>query len=127
MITFRIGKDDWQLRVVNPGSNALIDRTGSLCLATTDPHTMTVCISNELSGDMLTRVLIHEMAHCAIWSYNMADDIHRMVKPEYWIKAEEWICNFIADYGYEIFKAAQDVLGSRAIVVIPDLIDALAA
>lgn len=127
MITFRIGKDNWQLRVVNPSSNVLIDRTGSLCLATTDPHTMTVYISNELSGDMLARVLIHEMAHCAMWSHGMLDEIHRMVEPRYWVNVEEWVCNFVADYGYEIFKSAEKILGSRAIVTIPELMDLLAA
>lgn len=52
-------------------------------------------------------------------SYGLVDDIRRMVRPEYWIEMEEWVCNFIADYGYEIFKIANNILGKEDWVVIP--------
>lgn len=52
-------------------------------------------------------------------SFSLLDDIHRMVKREYWIEAEEWICNFIADYGMGIFEAAYSVLGPDAWRVVP--------
>lgn len=60
-------------------------------------------------------------------SYNLLDEIHEMVKPEYWIDAEEWICNFIADYGLRIFSAAYRVLGDDAWMVIPQEYDRLIA
>lgn len=43
-------------------------------------------------------------------SFGLLKAIHRMVKPEYWIDAEEWVCNFIADYGYGIFQIADYIL-----------------
>lgn len=35
--------------------------------------------------------------------------IHKGVKEEYWIEAEEWLCNFIAEYGQRIFETASSL------------------
>lgn len=112
---------------VDPRSDLLVDRTGTLTVATTDPNTRCVYISNALSGDLLNRVLIHELGHCVMISYNLLDDIHRMVYPEYWVEMEEWICNFIADYGLQIFTAAYQILGDDAWLVIPYELERLVA
>ena len=117
----------WEVAAVEPGSIELVDRTGALTLATTDPSEMTVYISSALHGTMLYRVLVHELAHCAIYSYGLLDDIHRMCLPAYWVDAEEWICNFIADYGWRIFDSAYKVLGSGALRVVPREIERLVA
>ena len=53
--------------------------------------------------------MIHELGHCAIFSFDLLPDIHRMVKEKYWIEAEEWMCNFIADYGMMIFSIAGEI------------------
>lgn len=42
-----------------------------------------------------------------------------MVKPEYWIEAEEWICNYIADYGTKIFTTFYIIVGDDAIRYVP--------
>lgn len=42
-----------------------------------------------------------------------------MVRPEYWIEAEEWVCNFIADYGMMIFESLYQVLGDDALRYLP--------
>lgn len=104
---------------VDPSSDWLVDRTGNLTVATTDPHTRYIYLSTDLSGDFLNRVLIHELGHCVMISYDLLDDIHRMVYPEYWIEAEEWVCNFIADYGLKIFSEAYRILGDDAWLVVP--------
>ena len=88
----------------------LIDRTGRLCLATTDPKTSTVYLSNSLAGPKLRTVLLHELGHCAMFSYDLLSEIHSVVDPSKWIEAEEWVCNFLADYGDEIFDVAGDFL-----------------
>lgn len=119
MNTFYMNGYLWSVKFVNPYSELLIDRTGTRTVATTDPTTLTVYLSTALHGDFLTRVLIHEMAHCAIFSFNLDKDIHRMVYGKYWIEAEEWVCNFIADYGMRIFSAAYQVLGSKALIFVP--------
>ena len=93
----------------------LVDRIGTLTVATTDPSTLTIYISNAIHGSFLTRVVIHELGHCAIYSFNLLDDIHRMVYPDMWVEAEEWVCNFIADYGLAIFNSAYDILGNTSL------------
>lgn len=49
-----------------------------------------------------------------MFSYDLLPQIHRLVDPVYWIEVEEWVCNFIADYGQTIFDTADDVLNEEA-------------
>lgn len=109
----------WTIKYVSPFDPMLTDRTGKRSVATTDGFTHTVYLSSNLTGDFKTTVIIHEMGHVAMYSYNLFDEIHRMVYPEYWIEAEEWVCNFIADYGRMIFNAASKVLGRDGWICIP--------
>lgn len=100
----------WKVKRVGPSSKTLIDRTGKSCVATTDPYTRTIYLSEELEGEFLKTVLLHELGHCAMFSYGLLDDVRRFSKPEDYIYAEEWICNFVADYGKNIFDHAKDIL-----------------
>ena len=108
----------WRVIIADPYDSELIDRTGQLRVAATDPVTKRIYLSRDLSGDFLRRVFIHELGHCAIISFDMLYDIHKMVEPYFWIEAEEWICNFLADYGLFIFNTAYSVLGDKAIGVV---------
>ena len=84
---------------------------------------MTIYLSDRLRGELLNKVFIHELGHATLFSAGLIADIHRMVRKKYWIEAEEWVCNFIADYGREIFGAAYAVLGDQAIYIIPQQIE----
>lgn len=117
----------WRVHYVDPESRYLVDRTGTLTLATTDPDTLCVYVSNELQGDFLIRVLVHEIGHCALFSFDLLGEIHKVVDPYYWIEAEEWVCNFIADYGLKIFSVARSILGDKAWVFIPYELERLIA
>lgn len=117
----------WRIRFVSHTSSYLIDRTGQLRLATTDPQTRYIYLSDELYGDKRNRVLIHELAHCVMFSYGLIKQLHFYVRPKYWIEAEEWVCNFIADYGYKIFKTASNILGEDAWIYIPNELERLIA
>lgn len=92
----------WAIILVPSNSPLLDDRTGAHTVACTDPVTKRVYLDVALRGDFLRRVLRHELGHCALVSYDLLDYIHTMVKPQYWIDAEEFMCNLIADYGLEI-------------------------
>lgn len=124
---FAVNGDWWRVRRVGRGSPVLVDRTGLRCLATTDPGAMTVWLDESLSGDMLDRVLVHEIGHCVIWSYDLIGELHRMVRPSHWVEAEEWVCNFVADYGLMIFESARAVLGRDAVIKMPAAISRLVA
>lgn len=94
----------WNILYVPTDSKELINDKGQYTLACTDPETRLIFINKELTGDMYVRVLLHELAHCALFSFDLVNDIHAYVKPEYWEQAEEWVCNFLANYGPIIYE-----------------------
>lgn len=115
----------WHVMRVPKRSPLLVDRTNKLRVATTDPKSRTIYLSDQLSGEFLITVLLHELGHVVIFSYDLTDDIRRMVHPDYWIEAEEWICNFVADYGRKIFAASYSVLGDAVWDLVSYEIDKL--
>lgn len=117
----------WHIKFVNPMSSLLVDRTNSLRVATTDTSTKCIYLSSELKGDFLKRVLVHELGHCAIYSFDLDYEIHKVVRPDFWIEAEEWICNFIADYGLKILDIASSVFGDDAWRLVPSELEKLIA
>ena len=117
----------WRIVYVSPHSPYLIDRTNQMRIATTDPNTLCIYLSSDLEGELLTTVLLHELGHCVIFSYGLLDDIHSVVDRNYWIEAEEWICNFIADYGQQVFRIKQKILGDEAWRSIPYELDKIIA
>lgn len=120
---FEMNGDRWTIKFVNPTNGMLVDRTKNFTVATTDPLTRTVYISSELNGDFLTKVLVHELGHCAMISYGLLDDIHRVVKRRHWVRAEEWVCNFLMDYGLIIFSAASEIIGVDVVTFISKLMN----
>lgn len=110
----------WKIRFVEPDDQELVDRTGELKVATTDPKTLTVNLSNELRGDFLMTVFIHELGHCALFSFGFLDKIRKMVYPDYRIEMEEFICNFLSDFSLQIFKIAYSKMGYNAWKQIPE-------
>lgn len=127
MNRFVLNGRSWYVNFVDPHDPVLVDRTGRLTVATTDPNTNCIYISNVIHGEFFYHVLIHEIGHCALVSFDLLDDIHRFVYPEYWIEAEEWVCNFIADYGESIFNALRSVIGQNAMYYVPIEIERIIA
>lgn len=117
--TFEFSGLIWNVRFVESNNPILIDRTNAMTIGVTDPDTMTIYLSNRLRGSLLNRVFIHELGHVCLYSTGLLEELHRMVKPQYWIEAEEMICNLLADYGRKMFGIAYSVLGEDAIKVIP--------
>lgn len=110
MPSFSMNGYIWHVIFTNPNDPKLVDRTGTFRLATTDPETLNVYISDELAGEKLETVLIHELGHCVIYSYDLLKDIHRYTKRRYWVAAEEWVCNLIATYSDMIIRIARSIL-----------------
>lgn len=109
----------WTIEIVDPYNKMLVDRTNRRTVGTTDPVSQTIYLSSEIYGNFFIKVLIHELAHCAMVSFNLLPQLHKMVKKQYWIQAEEWVCNFIADYGFTIFSIAYKRIGFDAWKLIP--------
>lgn len=117
----------WRVVIVPPDSFELIDRTGTLTVATTDPSSNTMYLSEDLTGEFLARVVIHELGHCAMISFGLIDEIRRLVPPRNWVEMEEFCCNLIADYGYTIYSDAYHILGEQALYLIPAEIEKVIA
>ena len=117
----------WNVRWTNPTDPILVDRTNVLTVAVTDPDTMTIYLSNELHGEFLNRVLIHELGHCVMYSYGLIDEIHRMCRRKWWIDMEEFCANLLANYGNQVFGLTYSILGDEAIHIVPYELERLVA
>lgn len=118
--TFIMNGYFWRVLRVPPDSRLLVDRTGESRVATTDPKTQCVYLSDALEGDFLKKVLLHELGHCVMLSYGLVLAIRSRLPKSLWIEAEEWCCNLIADYGEEIFEKAHKILGDKAWEFVPN-------
>lgn len=110
MRPFVLNGEVWRPVSVSPDDERLVDRTGRPRLATTDPYTHCVYLSNRLKGFDLQTVLTHEVGHCAMHSYGLLESLHRLIPESCWIDVEEWVCNYLANYGLEILNAANTAL-----------------
>lgn len=113
----------WKVVDVPPDSPLLIDRTGKRTVAVTDGNTLTIYMSENLFGDFKTKVLLHELGHCMMFSYGYINYIHQMTYPAYWITMEEFICNLIADRCKEIYDKVYDIMGDEALSYVAYKID----
>lgn len=111
-MTFGINGILWEVVTVHPNDPRLIDRTGAITLATTDPVTGCIYLSSVLRGTLKKRVIAHELGHATCFSYGLLDDIRRCCYPDNCIEMEEFICNFVADYGEMIFDLTYQMLGA---------------
>lgn len=107
----------WRPVLVDRDDPRLIDRTGTTGLATTDPSTMCVYLSNRLRGLDLEVVLTHEVGHCAMHSYGLLESLHAIIPEDTWVDVEEWVCNYPASRGREIIHAANTALGCNVPVM----------
>lgn len=119
MNTFVMNGYFWRVQTVPPDSPMLVDRTGHSRVATTDPLTQCIYLSDRLEGSFLNRVLLHELGHVVMLSYGLILAIRSRLPERLWIEAEEWCCNLIADYGEEIFAKAYAILGDEAWSFVP--------
>lgn len=97
---FEINGISWEVYKVPPNSPHLRRSDGVLTLGVTDWNDKAVYLSNALHGDMLERVLCHELCHCVCFSW----DVYMP------IEEEEWLCNFMSDHGKEIIYLLDDLL-----------------
>lgn len=118
---------EWRIYMVPSDSLYLVDRTGTLTVATTDPDTLCVYLSDMLHGNFKKRVIAHEMGHACCFSYGLLEEIHRCCYPSKRIQMEEFICNFVADYGEMIFDITYRVLGDGALEYVPYRLERLVA
>ena len=117
----------WKVREVPANSPYLVDRQGVLMVATTDPDELCIFVSEKLQGDFKKRVIAHEMGHATCFSFGLLPEIWECCYPEKRIQMEEFICNFVADYGENIFMLTYRILGDEALERLPHYLERLVA
>lgn len=97
----------WSVRTVPPSSPCLVDRTGHITVATTEPKRHRINVSKSLTGRKLETVLRHEMTHAAMRTYGLESLIRQKVPKRSRVRIEEAICNLVADHGADILENAE--------------------
>lgn len=96
---FTMNGYQWDVVFVRSNSPELQRSDGSITVGMTDWNKMTVFLSDALRGAFLRKVFIHEVCHVACFSYGISIDIDQ----------EEFLCDFIATYGDEIFGVVDNL------------------
>ena len=96
---FEINKVQWKVEFVPSNSKELLRSDGSRTVGMTDWNKRTIFLSRNLYGPFLRKVFIHEVCHSAVFSYGIEIDINQ----------EEFLCDFIATYGDEIFDVVDNL------------------
>lgn len=91
---FKINGIEWQTVEVPSSDGSLRRSDGSLSVGVTDNVTYCIYLSKSLRGAFKRKVMIHEVCHAFMFSYGVLIPIEQ----------EEFICDFVATYGDDIFS-----------------------
>lgn len=111
MQPFVINGERWGVVRVAPDDPRLVDRTGTLRLATTDPTTREVYLSSALRPPMLDRVLLHEVAHAVTVSWGLLTRVRSDTLRGDVTGVEEWAAQLVENHAIEALQAARIALG----------------
>ena len=70
-IMFLINNIYWKIAFVEPNYPLLMRKDGRYSIGACDNLTRTIYINNTLKGNILKKVLCHEITHAAMFSYNV--------------------------------------------------------
>lgn len=96
---FNINGKEWGVIAVHPRDPSLQRSNGSYAIGSCDEHDKTIYLSKNIPRQKLIKVLCHEIAHAAMFSYNVNLDDEQ----------EELVADLIATYGKEIIQTANDI------------------
>ncbi len=96
---YQINNIRWYIRLVKADSSVLMRSDGNYTVGMCDRATHTVYISELLQGKFLRKVLIHEVCHSAMFSYEIDMSVEQ----------EELFCDLISTYGDEIIGIVDNI------------------
>lgn len=96
---FKINGEVWRVCYVHPLHPALFRTDGSLSIGACDDITKTIYINGQLNANLFKKVLCHEVAHAAMFSYDVSLTLEQ----------EEIIADIIATYGEEIVYITNNI------------------
>lgn len=89
---FNINGENWRVVLTSPNHPCLFRSDGSLTIGSCDDSAKTIYLNETLEPHLMRKVLCHEVAHAAMFSYNV----------ELSLDQEELLADLIATYGQEI-------------------------
>ena len=101
----------WKVERVSPDSPFLVDRTGISKIATTDPGTRVIYISDDVTAPLLDKVLLHEVAHAITVSHGLLDSLRNSIPDSMWIPVEEWSASLVERHAVEAAILSSKILG----------------
>ena len=96
---FQINGETWFIKFVNPDNFILKMPNNKYTIGVCEDRTKTIYLSNRLRGNLLKKVLCHELVHAAMFSYDVELDLEQ----------EELLANLIATYGEEIIQKTNEI------------------
>ena len=96
---FLINNIYWKLAFVSPDFPLLRRKSGDYSIGACDNLTRTIYINETLSGNLLKKVLCHEITHAAMFSYNV------ILTDE----QQELVADLISSYGEEIIYVTNKI------------------
>lgn len=106
-----IGGNVWRVVRVSPGDPLLIDRTGVSRLATTDPSTRTIRISEAVPIRLFDRVYLHEAAHAAMDGAGVPELLAGVLEDDERVLVEELMAWFVETHSIQVIDAVGMSLG----------------
>ena len=97
---FTVNGKTWDIDFVEPTNDNLMRSDKVYTLGVTDNNIKTIFLSNKLYGEMLDKVLCHELVHAFSFEYNYDIDI----------KTEEIIADFMSLFGRDIIYLLDDLI-----------------
>ena len=96
---FLINNIYWKIAFVEPNYPLLIRKDGRYLIGACDNLTRTIYINNTLKGNILKKVLCHEITHAAMFSYNVILSLQQ----------QELVADLISTYGDEIIQVTNRI------------------
>ena len=96
---YEINGVTWYIKFIPPHSPIFKMDNGQYTIGVCDNYTKTIYLSNNLIGNLLRKVLCHEIVHSAMFSYDI------------WLnyEQEEILADLIATYGSEIISITNKI------------------
>ena len=96
---FKINGEEWKVVAVSPAHPVLLKSNGGYTIGACDDLVKKIYISEDLSGPLMKKVLCHEIAHAAMFSYNV----------DLTYEEEELLADLMATYGSEIIEITNQI------------------
>lgn len=107
--TVVVGHDVWLVKPVKSCDPVLVDKTGHLRAATTDPLSKTINLSVGVEPPLLDKVVLHEVAHAMVFSHGLLS-IFSAFSPEEINLIEEWAAQLIETHSIDAIEKASSLL-----------------